>query len=118
MAAKTSGELKSLTVKEGDRVYDGQLLGSFDSTDMDSQIENARLSIQTAELALQSARDSLEDYSITSPIDGQIIEMNYKAGDNVDPVSYTHLRKISVIHSQWIMYTRFDEHGLRQFICF
>lgn len=94
VVAKTSGELKSLTVREGDRVYEGQLLGSFDATDMDNQIENARLSIQSAELAihnaelsLQSARDSLDDYTITSPIDGTIIEMNYKTGDNVDPSS-------------------------------
>ncbi len=97
--AKTSGELQSLTVQEGDRVYEGQLLGSFDATDMDGQIENARLTVRSAEISIQNARlslqsarlslqnavDSLEDYSITSPIDGTIIEMNYKAGDNVDP---------------------------------
>ena len=87
VVAKTSGELESLTVKEGDRVYEGQLMGSFDSTDMDSQIETARLNIQSAELALQNARDSLDDYTIESPIDGTIIEMNYKVGDNVDPSS-------------------------------
>lgn len=87
VVSKTSGELVSLSVKEGDRVTDGQIIGSFDETDMASQIETARLNIERAELSLQNARDSLEDYIITSPIDGSIIEMNYKAGDNVDPTS-------------------------------
>lgn len=87
VVAKYSGELKSLTVKEGDRVSDGQQIGSFDSTDMDNQIASARLSIEAAELSLQNARDSLEDYTITSPISGTVIEMNYKVGDNVDPTS-------------------------------
>ena len=87
MVAKYSGELKSLTVKEGDRVSDGQQIGAFDSTDMDNQIASARLSIEAAELSLQNARDSLDDYTITSPISGTVIEMNYKVGDNVDPTS-------------------------------
>ncbi|MEG2119513.1 MAG: biotin/lipoyl-binding protein, partial [Pseudoflavonifractor sp.] len=87
VTAKTSGELVSLTVKEGDRVTKGQLLGAFKSTDMDSQIENARLSLQSAQLALQSAKDQLESYTITSPISGTVIEKNFKTGDNVDPAT-------------------------------
>ena len=87
VVARTSGELVSLTVKEGDRVSDGQLIGSFDDTDMASQIETARLNIESAELSLQNARDSLDDYVITSPISGTVIEMNYGVGDNVDPTS-------------------------------
>lgn len=114
VVAKTSGELKSLTVKEGDRVYDGQLLGAFDSTDMDSQIENARLSIQSAELALQSARDSLDDYVITSPIDGTIIEMNYKVGDNVDPsnTASTGISYMAVIYDMSALEFKMDVHEL------
>ena len=85
--AKTSGELVSLTVKEGDWVSDGQIIGSFDDTDMASQIETARLNIESAQLALQTARDSLDDYVITSPIAGTVIEMNYGVGDNIDPTA-------------------------------
>lgn len=98
VVAKSSGELKSLTVKEGDRVRDGQILGSFDDTDMASQIENARLSIESAELSLQNAKDSLDDYVITSPISGQVIEMNYKVGDNIDPTSASTGGYLAVIY--------------------
>lgn len=85
VVAKTSGELSSLVVSEGDRVTKEQLIASFKATDMDVQIENARISLQSAELSLQSVKDQLESYTITSPISGTVIEKNYKAGDNVDP---------------------------------
>ena len=83
--AKTSGELETLYVKEGDRVTDGQVLGEFDGDLISDQIENARLSLESARLSLQSAQDALDNYRITSPINGTVIEKNYKAGDNVDP---------------------------------
>lgn len=84
VVAKTSGELTSLTVKEGDRVHKDQVLGSFDETDMTTAIENARINVETAQLTLQNAKDRLDDYTITAPISGTIIEKNLKAGDNVD----------------------------------
>ena len=84
VVAKTSGELTSLTVKEGDRVMEDQVMGGFDETDMETQIENAALQVQNAELTLKNAQDRLEDYSITSTIDGTVIEKNYDVGDTLD----------------------------------
>lgn len=90
--ALTSGKVETLSVKEGDKVYNGQALGSFELPDLQSQIDNARLGVRNAELSLSDAQeglrvaqDLLEDYTITSPIDGTVIEKNYKAGDNIDP---------------------------------
>ena len=101
VVAKAGGNLERLTVKEGDRVYDGQVLGQFEQTDVQSQIDNAALAIKTAQVNLASAQDgvgtaqlgldtaqnSLEDYTITSTINGTVIEKNYKVGDNIDPNS-------------------------------
>lgn len=84
VVAKTSGELTSLTVKEGDRVMEDQVMGGFDETDMDTQLESAALQIRNAELTLKNAQDRLEDYSITSTIDGTVIEKNYDVGDTLD----------------------------------
>lgn len=89
VVAKTSGELERLSVKEGDRVFEDQVLGSFDETDMETQIENAAISVKNAELTLQNARDRLEDYSITSTIDGTVIEKNFDVGDNIDATGST-----------------------------
>ena len=61
-----------------------QVMGGFDETDMETQIENAAIQVQNAELTLKNAQDRLEDYSITSTIDGTVIEKNYDVGDTLD----------------------------------
>lgn len=92
LTAKYSGELETLELHEGDRVYDGQQVGEFKETQMQDQIDaatiqlsNARLALRNAQDSLERTQDSLEDYTITSPIEGTVIEKNYKAGDNYDP---------------------------------
>ena len=94
VTARTSGKLESLRVSEGDRVSKDQILGSFEASDMDSQIESARLSLRSAELSLQSTRDQLDNYTITSPISGTVIEKNFKAGDNLDATTSGYLAVI------------------------
>ena len=87
--AKTSGELATLTVKEGDMVTDGQVLGGFEADSVTTQVENARLSLESARLSLEKAEDALEDYTITAPISGTVVEKNFKAGDNLDSTALT-----------------------------
>lgn len=96
LVAKISGEIESLSVKESDRVSENQVVGLFKDVDMDTQIENARISLKNAQIQLentksqlQNARDTLEDYSITSTIDGTVIEKNYDVGDNIDATTST-----------------------------
>lgn len=91
LTAMASGKVETLTVQEGDRVTKSQRLGSFELPDLQNQIDNASVSVRSAELALSDAeeslriaRDVLDDYTITSPINGTVIEKNYKAGDNID----------------------------------
>lgn len=92
--AMASGKVETLTIREGDKVRNGQRLGSFELPDMQSQIDNAAIAVRSAELAfsdaeeaLRIAQDMLDDYTITSPITGTVIEKNYKAGDNIDATS-------------------------------
>lgn len=103
LAAKTTGEIASLSIGEGDYVSEDQIVGSFKAADMDSQIENARLSIQSSELALQSTKDQLENYTITSPISGTVIEKNFKAGDNVDATSAAGTGSMAVIYDMSVL---------------
>lgn len=91
LTAMASGKVESLTVREGDRVTKNQKLGSFELPDLQNQIDNASVSVRSAQLALSDAedalriaRDVLDDYTISSPITGTVIEKNYKAGDNID----------------------------------
>ena len=59
---------------------DGQVVGVISESDLDSQIENARIALENAQLSLQNAQRQLEDYTITSTIDGQVIEKNLDVG--------------------------------------
>ncbi len=83
ITAEAAGDLDVLSVREGDRVYQGQVIGVISESDLDSQIENARIALENAQLSLQNAQQQLEDYTITSTIDGEVIEKNLDVGDNI-----------------------------------
>lgn len=85
LTAKASGELAALSVKEGDRVTDGQAMGSLKAADLDAQVESALLGLRSSQLSLQSSQDQMDGYTVKAPISGTVIEKNYKTGDNVDP---------------------------------
>ena len=87
ITAKASGDIDTLSVKEGDRVSKGQVIGMISEQDLETQIENARISLENAQLSLKSAQEKLEDYTITSTITGEVIEKNLDVGDNISGVS-------------------------------
>ena len=66
ITAEAAGDLDVLSIREGDRVADGQVIGVISESDLDSQIENARIALENAQLSLQNAQRQLEDYTITS----------------------------------------------------
>ena len=80
ITAEAAGDLDVLNIREGDRV---QVIGVISESDLDSQIENARIALENAQLSLQNAQEQLEDYTITSTIDGEVIEKNLDVGDNI-----------------------------------
>ena len=84
ITAKAAGDLDVLNVKEGDRVSVGQVIGVISEADLDTQIENARIALENAQLSLKNAQEKLDDYTITSTIDGQVIEKNLDVGDNIN----------------------------------
>ncbi len=91
ITALYSGELEQLSIREGDWVTEDQEVGRFKATDIQSQLDSASISLENAALTLRTAQDNLqrtldnlEDYTITAPIDGRIIEKKLEAGDTLD----------------------------------
>ena len=82
--AGASGTIQGLNKLAGSTVKQGETLCTVESADARNRVENARLSLQNAELAASMAADSLDDYNITSQITGTVIEKNFKAGDKVE----------------------------------
>ncbi len=87
--ATGSGEVVSLNVSAGSRVSAGQVLATLGGSSAQTSLENASISLQNAQLSLQNAQNALDNYTITAPISGTVIEKNFKAGDTIDNNSLT-----------------------------
>lgn len=82
--ATASGTINDLNMLSGNTVSKGDVLCTVESETTRNQIENARLALASAQLSAGTAQGSVDDYNITSPIAGTVIEKNFKAGDKVD----------------------------------
>lgn len=84
VCATASGTINDLNKLAGASVSKGEVLCTVESDAIRNQIENARLNLESAQLSVGTATDSVDDYNITAPIAGTVIEKNFKAGDKVD----------------------------------
>ena len=84
VAAQTSGEVTDLHVTAGSRVSAGDVLVTLGGTAARNSLENASIALENAQLSLRRAQEALDNYTITAPISGTVIEKNLKAGDKVD----------------------------------
>ncbi len=82
--AETSGDVVSVNYTTGDKVNSGNVIVNLESDDVEVSLRQSELSLKSDELALQNTKDQLDDYNITSPIDGTILEKTSKAGDTLD----------------------------------
>ncbi len=81
--AQVGGDVKQVFVRNGDIVQKGQkLVELYNESLYDNQAKN-NLDKKDIRLTMDSQRKMLEDYSITSPIDGVVMSKTAKAGDNV-----------------------------------
>ena len=83
ITAEASGKITGLTLMPGDSVTSGQKLCTITGDSVDNQITNAKNSLANAKDSVESAQNRLDDYKITSPITGTVVEKTVKAGDNV-----------------------------------
>lgn len=81
ITASVSGEVSSIQVSEGDWVSKGQTLAVLVSGDLDDSLQSASESLRNAQISLENRYDQLDDYTITSPIKGTVIDKNYNAGE-------------------------------------
>ena len=83
ITAEASGKITGLTLMPGDSVTSGQKLCTITGDSVDTQITNAKNSLANAKDSVESAQNRLDDYKITSPITGTVVEKDVKTGDNV-----------------------------------
>ena len=89
IVAMSSGEVTQVHVTAGTPVSYGTTLVTLGGSAANSTLENAAIALENAQLSLQRALDAMENYTITAPISGTVIEKNFKAGDTIDNSSLT-----------------------------
>ena len=83
VSTETDGTVVSVKYTNGDYVKKGAVIATLSNTSISNSVEKSNLSYEDAQLSLQSKLNSLDDYTITSPIDGTILTKEYKVGDTI-----------------------------------
>ena len=81
IAAEVSGWVASIQAQEGSWVNKDGVILTLTSDSVDDNLQSAADSLRNAELSLENRQDQLDNYTITSPIQGTVIDKNYKAGE-------------------------------------
>ena len=58
-----------------------QALVVLTSDDLDDQVQSAQDSLRNAQISYEKQTEQLEDYTVTAPITGTIVDKNYNAGE-------------------------------------
>ena len=72
---------RTLHAREGDSVNKDDIVLQISGDDLSESIQSASETLRGAELSMQSTQDTMNNYTITSPIRGTIIEKAAKVGD-------------------------------------
>ena len=84
VTAPAGGTVDQIFVSEGAQVGEHTALLHIDSDTVEDAVDSAYRALRDAEISLDNQNDTLDNYSITSPIQGTIVEKNYKAGDTLE----------------------------------
>lgn len=84
LKAEYGGEIRSLAIAEGSRVYDGQTVILFDGDELEDQIKDAKDNLETAQMNYDDTIESMGDYEIKAPITGTVVEKNFNVGESID----------------------------------
>lgn len=76
--------MTGLSLRQGDAVEQGELLFTLENSSLLVSSQSSALSLENAEISLADSYDALNDYNITAPISGTVIQKDYKAGDTLD----------------------------------
>lgn len=84
VTASASGTVTAVHVTEGGSVSKDQVMVTLGGDDLEDQLQSAADSLRNAELSMENTQEQLDNYTITSPISGTIVDKQYKTGDTVE----------------------------------
>ena len=76
-----AGTVTAINVQEGGAVNKDDIVLQISGEDLTAAIQSAAETLRSAELNMDNLQEAMNNYTVTSPISGTIIEKNAKAGD-------------------------------------
>ena len=98
LAAASAGTVAALCVQPGSAVGAGANVIQLASDSLTRQVETASDNLLSAELSVDDAKNTMDNYTITAPISGTIIHKNVQAGETVGGDSTTAATAMCIIH--------------------
>ena len=84
ITASASGTVTAIYASEGSKVSKNQIILSLGGSTLNDQIQSAADNLRSSELSMESTQKQLDNYTFTSPIQGTIVDKQYKSGDTVE----------------------------------
>ena len=81
LTALAAGTVTAINVPEGGAVNKDDIVLQISGEDLTEAIQSAAETLRSAELNMDNLQEAMNNYTVTSPISGTIIEKNAKAGD-------------------------------------
>ena len=78
-----AGTVTAINVQEGGAVNKDDIVLQISGEDLTEAIQSAAETLRSAELNMDNLQEAMNNYTVTSPISGTIIEKNAKAGDTL-----------------------------------
>ena len=98
LAAASAGTVAALCVQPGSAVGAGANVIQLASDSLTRQVETASDNLLSAELSVDDAENTMDNYTVTAPISGTIIQKNVQAGETVGGDSTTAATAMCIIH--------------------
>lgn len=105
-----TGVVKELYVDDGSYVHRGDLIAVLENDSLNTQLDNAEISIKNAQISKKSAQNGLEststqldNYKITSPISGKVVYKNSKKGDVISTYQQSTSNVMAIIADVSVM---------------
>ena len=76
-----AGTVTAININEGGAVNKDDIILQISGEDLTEAVQSAAETLRSAELNMDNLQEAMNNYTITSPINGTIIEKNAKAGD-------------------------------------
>ena len=81
LTAPVAGTVSAINVREGDAAAQDAILIELSGDDLTESIQSASETLRSAQISMENLQDTMNNYTITAPISGTVIEKDVKAGD-------------------------------------